>query len=114
MADLYISKKAALEAAIIAGNRPEMDEAAAATLRTAKTIAIRNRLTGDYLRSLGTAKVRGESGTGTLVNDRVIYTTDEGALSIEYGHMVRYKNQRRVRWVPGQHILQRTMKSVAL
>ncbi len=112
MSDVYVREDARLVAAIIAGNHPEMDRGAARVHRSVRSVAIGHRLTGDFIDGLTVQTVPGEIGVGRQVNDRVVSSTDPGTLSIEYGHFVRYKNSRRVRWIPGQHPMARGMAAV--
>ncbi len=112
MASAYVSERVRVDAAVIAGRSVEMDVAARRTLRAVKIVAGGNRNTGAYIRGLEVHAVRGERGTGKQVTDRVVTSTDPATLSIEYGHLVRYANARRVRWVPGQHIMQRALQLV--
>lgn len=108
----YVSKDIRVTAAVIAGRSAEMDVAAGRVKRAVKAVAAQHRLTGAFINGLVVATVPGEQGTGRQVADRVVSSTDPATLSIEYGHMVRYKNARRVRWVPGQHVMQRGMSMV--
>jgi hypothetical protein len=108
----YVNERVRVDAAIIAGRSAEMDVVAGRALRAVKTVAATHRNTGAYIKGLVVATVPGQSGTGRQVSDRVVSSTDPATLSIEYGHMVRSTTSRRVRWVPGQHILQRGMAMV--
>lgn len=110
---VYVIPNAGPIAAQIAGRSVEMDVVAGRTLRAVRTVAAGHRLTGDYMNSLSvqTVKSRLPSRVG-YVDDRLVVTTDPAALSIEYGHFVRFKNARRVRWVPGQHIMGRAIGMV--
>jgi hypothetical protein len=112
MVGVYVNERVRVDAAIIAGRSSEMDRAADRTLRAVKSVAASHRLTGAYINGLVIATVPGEQGTGRQVSDRVVSSTDPATLSIEYGHMKRHKNARRVSWVPGQHNLQRGMQMV--
>lgn len=112
MADVYVKESARLVAAVIAGKSSEMDRGAERVLRSVKAAAESHRATSDYINSLTIQTVPGEAGVGRQVSDRVVSTTDPGALAIEYGHMVRVKGARRVRWVPGQHPMARGMAAV--
>lgn len=106
----YVSPLAGPMAAVIAGRSQEMDLVAARGARAVRQVAAANRLTGNYIDKVFTATVPSQkpSKVGT-VDDRLIVADDEAAVSIEYGHMVRFKNARRVRWVPGQHIMGRAI-----
>lgn len=96
-------------AAIIAGKSAEMDHAAHRGLNIARTLAAKHAKTNAYMDSLKVVSVRGLTGTGTLVTDRLIIATDPGAAAIENGHLVRVEGARRVKWIPGQRILGRTV-----
>lgn len=106
MVDVFINKNAGPAAAVIAGRMSEMDRAAGALLRAVRTRAMAHVNTGAYIKNLRIEKVpsRLPSRVG-YVEDRLVVAEDPAILSIEYGHMTRYKNARRVSWVPGQHIM---------
>ena len=109
----YVSPLAGPMAAVIAGPSKQMDHAAQRGLTAVRNVAAAHRLTGNYLSKLSvvTAPSEKPSKVGT-VQDRLIVADDEAAVSIEYGHMIRYKNARRVRYVPGQHIMGRAIRMV--
>lgn len=109
----FVNKNAGPMAAKIAGGRAEMDAAAGSVLRSVRAVAAGHVNTGAYISKLSvhTVPSRLPSRVG-IVDDRLIVSDDPASISIEYGHMVRYKNARRVRWVPGQHIMQRGMDAV--
>lgn len=90
-----------------------MDRAADATLRNARILAAAHVKSGNYIENLSTMTVpsREPSRVG-YVKDRLIVSDDPASPSIEWGHLVRFKNARRVRWIPGQHILTRAMAMV--
>lgn len=89
----------------IAGDDIEMDVAAHKLLTIAKARALKHRLTGAYLSKLKVENVAGKKG----VRDRLVVAGDKAAMSIEYGHAVRTKNndpsKADFKWVPGQYIL---------
>lgn len=107
---VFIIKNAGPIAAKLAGTRTEMDDAANQVLRNARMIAATHRRTGKYMSGLKVLTVpsRLPSRVG-FVKDRLVVADHPAVLSIEYGHMVRHKNARRVSWVPGQHIMGRAM-----
>lgn len=108
----YVNERVRVDAAIIAGQSAEMDVVAGRVFRAVKAVAASHRNTGSFISKLVIATVPGEQGTGRQVSDRVVTSTDDATLSIEYGHLVRHKSARRVTWVPGQHNLQRGMALV--
>lgn len=108
----YVREDVRVTAAIIAGNRGEMDGAAHRVKSVVLAEAAKHRLTGAYSAGIRVERVPGELGTGRQVADRVVSSTDPGTLSIEYGHLQRFANSRRVKWVPGQHIMQNAMAAV--
>lgn len=112
MASVYIKESVRVTAAVIAGKRGEMDGAAHRVKQAVLAEAAKHRLTGAYSTGIRIEKVPGVSGTGRQVTDRVVVSTDPATLSIEYGHLQRFKNSRRVKWVPGQHIMQNAMQAV--
>lgn len=112
MASVYIKPGIEVPVAVMAGKRGEMDGAAHRVKRAVLAEAAKHRLTGAYTAGIRVEKVPGVSGTGQQVTDRVVVSTDPATLSIEYGHLQRFKNSRRVKWVPGQHIMQNAMQAV--
>lgn len=92
----------------MAGNHQEMDDVANRLYRIAFTLATGHRLTGAYLAQLKVKEVPGKKG----VRDRMVIAGDKAAMSIEYGHAVRFnrgpgaeRNSYNFKWVPGQYIL---------
>lgn len=112
MASAYVNESVRVDAAVIAGRSAEMDVVAGRVHRAVRTVAAAHRHTGAFIQGLVIETVPGERGTGRQVSDRVVSSTDPATLSIEYGHMVRHKNARRVTWVPGQHVMARGMQMV--
>lgn len=107
-----VHKFAGITAARIAGESAAMDLAAMVVLGKVKIVAARHRLTGNYMRALRIAKVRGRNG----VSDRLVMATDPAAAWIEWGHYAvrirraAHRSTRRVstgtlKWVPGQYIM---------
>lgn len=105
MSRVTIIRRAGIITAQIAGESSAMDGAALAVKLAAKTVAMRHRNTGNYINNLQVVSVPGERGTGRTVRDRLVVADDPGAAAIEWGHLVRHKNSRRVTWVPGQGIM---------
>lgn len=88
----------------MAGNDPEMDKVAHKLYTLALARAEAHRLTGAYISQLSVKNVPGKKG----VRDRMVIAGDKAAMSIEYGHAVRFhgeKNAANFKWVPGQYIL---------
>lgn len=113
MADsVYLYERNRITVAQIAGASGEFGSQAGRVLSAAKRVAAESAVTGAYLRALSMKTVPGESGSGVTVRDRLIVADDPGAGPIEWGHLIRYKNSRRVRWVPGKHIMTRALASV--
>lgn len=110
----YVDPRAGSMAAQIAGRSREMDHAANRGLRAVRSIAAENRLTGNYIAKTFVATVPSvlPSKVGPI-EDRVIVADDEAATSIEYGHLVRFTNARRVRYVPGLHIMGRALAQMS-
>lgn len=102
-----VYRNVSLMAARMAGNDPQMDQFAAQLLAKVTARAIRHRLTGEYISKLSVKNVPGKKG----VRDRLVIAGDKAAISIEYGHSVRYnrnsttRNSFNFKWVPGQFIL---------
>lgn len=99
MAQVY--KNAGIEVAQQVGDSDALDDAAGVVLDAAKVEAAKHRDTGHYIQSLGVAKVAGPRG----VTDRVVYSDDPAALSIEFGHLTRKGGTGKRSWVPGKFIL---------
>lgn len=106
----YVDGSVRVEAAIIAGHSPEMDRAANRGLAIAKGLAAPHVDTGAYQRNLKVVTVPGRLGTGKRVSDRLIVADDPGAAAIESGYIRRIPGTRRVQFVPGQHILGKTVR----
>lgn len=105
-----VSRDAPLVAAIIVGRSNALDGAAAKTMRSIRRVAEEHRLTGNYISKLAILNVPGERGRGRLVRDRLIVADDEAVGAIEWGHLIRFKNSRRVKYVPGLHIMRRGLE----
>lgn len=99
---------------IIAGKTSEMDRAARRVLDAVRAAASRHTDTGNYQRELKIVTVPGRLGTGRAVDDRLVVADDPGAAAIEYGHLIRVKGARRVKWVPGLHIMRNGMAAATL
>lgn len=87
-----------LDVARVASLDSAMDAAAVEVLGKAKALAAGHVDSGRYAASLKTTKKLTRQG----VTDRVVYSDDENAHIIEFGHVA--KNGR---FVEGQHILGR-------
>ena len=103
MAQVY--RVAAIQAAQIAGEDAEMDRVATAGAALARAIAGGHRVTGSYLRGIGTERTPGKRG----VTDRLFYVDDPAAAHIEFGHLTRGGEELigPRRWVEGLHIFGR-------
>lgn len=98
----YVNRMVHLPVSIMVGESSEMDHAADAVRARVVSEASKHRKSGAYINSIKTRKVRGRQGNGKLVTDRIVYTTDPAALSIEYGHETLSGTR-----VPGQLIFTR-------
>lgn len=105
----YIRPEARIIAAVIAGESADMDRAADRVLSAVRRAATPRRNTGAYIRNLKVVSVPGMLGTGRQVRDRLVVADDPGAAAIEWGHLVRVPGARRVRWVPGTHVMRKGM-----
>lgn len=94
------------EMAKLVSKTAALDEGAGKVLAAAQAIAARHTRTGKYAASL---KVGTERHKG--VDDRIVYSDDPAAESIEFGHMTRRAKGAvgPLRWVPGLRILGRAM-----
>lgn len=97
---------------IIAGKTHEMDHAANRVLLAVRAAASRHTDTGNYQRELKIVTVPGRLGTGRLVDDRLVVADDPGAAAIEWGHLIRVKGSRRVKWIPGLHPMRNGLAAV--
>lgn len=109
MAEVYPS--AGTTVAIIAGRTQAMDAGAHRVLTAVRGVAARHTLTGAYMSKLSIVSARGQSGNGRRVTDRLVVADDPAAVSIEYGHIQRVKGARRVKYIPGLHIMRRGMQA---
>ncbi|MFJ4173408.1 DUF5403 family protein [Microbacterium sp. NPDC089696] len=107
----YVDPRAGSMAAQIAGESAEMDRVAVRGVRAVRSVAAAHRLTGNYIDKVFATEAPSvlPSKVGPI-KDRLIVADDEAAVSIEHGHMVRFKNARRVRFVPGQHIMGKALQ----
>lgn len=108
----YVSRDARLIAAIMVGKSDALDNAAKQVLRSVQAVAAQHRLTGNYMSKLGIENVPGLIGVGKLVRDRLIVADDPAAIPIEFGHIQRI-SARRVKFIPGLHIMQKGLEGVA-
>lgn len=109
---VHLHDRNRITVAQMAGDSAAFGSQAGRVLGAARRVAAENAATGAYLSRLSMKSVPGEFGSGVTVKDRLIVADDPGAAAIEWGHLIRYKNSRRVRWVPGQHIMTRALASV--
>lgn len=102
----YVYESATLEAAIIASQSPEMDEAAELVLAAVKSSAAGHRDTGAYEDGLHIETVVTRRG----VHDRLIIaqTENDDAQLIEFGGVVRATG----RVIPGLHIMRNALNSL--
>ncbi|MCI2958250.1 DUF5403 family protein [Agromyces atrinae] len=107
----HVDRTVRVHAAILVGKSDALDIVARQVLRSVRSVAAQHRLTGNYSSKLGILNVPGRIGTGRLVRDRLIVADDEAAFWIEVGHIQRI-GPRRVRYVPGLHIMQKGLNGV--
>lgn len=82
------------------GDSLEMTAAAEAIAAKARALAGQHRVTGDLAGSIGVALIAGKNG----VTDRIAYTDDPAARSIEFGHTTKGGKH-----VAGLHIMARSI-----
>lgn len=104
MAKVY--KTAGILAAKMCGESSAMDDWAGTVLGAVKAQAAKHRDTGSYIRSLGVEEIPGKRG----VTDRLVFSDDPAALSIEFGHFAG-KGENRT-WVPGKFIMINAVEDV--
>jgi hypothetical protein len=114
MGRVFIRSDHVRTVSIIAGKTHAMDEGAHRVLNSVRAAAARHTDTGAYQSHLGIVTVPGRLGTGRLVDDRLVVADDPGAAAIEYGHLIRVKGARRVKWVPGLHIMRDGMRAALI
>lgn len=108
MARVY--ERAAYEAALIAGNMPEMDEGAEKVLAAVRELATEHRDDGDYLKSLHLTREPAAEPSrygSKRVTDRVVWTDDPNAWDIERGHFQGKMGTPGRRFVHGLFIFMR-------
>lgn len=106
---VYPRKYVEGEASHLVGESAYMDAVARRVKGKVLAEAARHRRTGAYMASIKIAKVRPPAYVtpGHYVKDRLIYTDDPAALSIEYGHKVPGGKSQRP--VGGQFIFTRAL-----
>jgi hypothetical protein len=108
-----VNKSVGVIVAIMAGKTHEMDTAARLVKDAVVAEALQHRDTGAYIRNLSIHEVRGQSGSGRRVTDRLVVADDPGSAAIEYGHLTRVPGGRRVQWVAGHAPMRRGLARVA-
>lgn len=92
MAQIY--REAAIDAARIAGDDPEMDRVAQMVAADVRAEWGGHRRSGAIAGSIQTGRTAGKRG----VSDREVFSTADGVLSAEFGHVAANG-----RYVPGVH-----------
>lgn len=108
MARVY--DRAAYEAALIAGNMPEMDAGAEKVLAAVRENATEHHDTGAYQASLHVERVPAAKPSrhgSKRVTDRLVWTDDPDAISIEYGHLQGEQGSGERKFIPGLFIFNR-------
>lgn len=90
----FVRKNASTIAAQIASEHPVFDAEAQKVATAVRAEAAKHNRTGRFLGSIKVETVKGPSG----VTDRLVYSDDPNALSIEYGHFTAGDSPK---WVPG-------------
>lgn len=111
MAQVYVSTR--IVVADIVGESNALDEVADGILLKAKKNAAKHRLTGDYMDHLH-VEVAGRG------KDRLVVADGEGAIPIEFGHLIYKKTGGRrastgglvVKRVPGLNIMRDTYAEI--
>ena len=83
MSQVY--KSVGVQVARLAGDSTAMDRGATRVADTARTLARSHRVSGEFLRGIGTARIKGKRG----VIDRIAFVDHSAAFSIEFGHQTR-------------------------
>ena len=92
---VWVNPKASLIAAQIASGDAVFDAAADEVAARVRANAAGSKRTGRFFASIKVEKVSGPSG----VTDRLVYSDDPNAMSIEYGH---FTDGAKPVWVPGK------------
>jgi len=101
MIDVKIDVLAHMEPSKIVGTSVYMDRAAQRVKDRVIANALTHRDTGAFINSLKIKRVRGRSGRGKQITDRLVYSDDPGAMAIEYGRTPPGGSRQRP--VGGQH-----------
>lgn len=104
MAQVY--KSAGIAAARVAGEMPEMDSAMNEVEGAVRAEAARHSRTGAFARSIRSGRVKGKKG----VTDRLVWSEDSAAWSIEFGHLAGKRGSPNRRPVPGKHVFANAVK----
>ena len=96
-----VNKDAGVVAARIAGEMPEMDAGASRVEAVIRSEASRHRDTGAFQSSIGKGRTPGKKG----VTDRLVWSDDPAAWSIEFGHTTRSGTN-----VPGKFVFTNAMR----
>jgi len=91
----WVNPKASLIAAQIASEHAVFDAAAEEVAAQVRANASASKRSGRFLASIKVEKVTGPSG----VTDRLVYSDDPAALSIEYGHFTDGESPK---WIVGK------------
>ncbi|UOR02063.1 DUF5403 family protein [Leucobacter allii] len=115
MGRLNLANDLQLRSAVICGDSPIMDAVSSRLRTNIMAEAAQHNLTTAFMNSIEEATVPGESGNGLQVNDRVVYSTDPGALAINYGHFARQAEGSDTipDFVPGKHVFEAGMGRTA-
>lgn len=103
MADVYAGVGDYLARSTEIDLSPELDEVAHEIEAYAVGLAAEHFQTGEYVSSIHVTTDRSSPSR----RDRLVYSDDPAALSIEYGHRAQAADGSPGEWVEGQHILGR-------
>lgn len=99
----WIDPRASLIAARIASVDAVFDAAADEVAAQVRANAAGSKRTGRFLASIKVERVSGPSG----VTDRLVYSDDPNAMSIEYGH---FTDGEKPSWVPGKFAFRKAQR----
>lgn len=98
-----------VQAAIIAGGDSSMNRAANKLKANLIAEAVRHNLTGAFAQSFRIRKAPGLQSTGRQVTDRIVYSVDPAAMSINYGHIAGPRPHQEFQKVPGKHVFEKAI-----
>lgn len=110
---IQIYSNTGIVAARMAGDSVHFGRFAHDLRATVQRQAASNIDTSNFVNSIEVARRRGRSGSGRGVWDRLVYSTDSGALSIEYGRAFKSADGTVVSHTPGQYPFRKAIRKMS-